>query len=121
MTWHYAAGGERHGPVDDAELDRLIAAGAVTGDTLVWHAGLDGWRPLREARPAALLAGRRAPSRRPLRSPRRRGRPSTTPTPSSPGSPAGASRRCPRFSAGWRWCSRSRGRAIGISALIMAD
>jgi hypothetical protein len=56
MTWHYAAGGERHGPVDDTELDRLIAAGAVTGDTLVWHAGLDGWRPLREARPAALLA-----------------------------------------------------------------
>jgi hypothetical protein len=56
MTWHYAAGGERHGPIDDTELDRLIAAGAVTGDTLVWHAGLDGWRPLREARPAALLA-----------------------------------------------------------------
>ena len=56
MTWHYAAGGERHGPVDDTELDRLIAAGTVTGDTLVWHAGLDGWRPLREARPAALLA-----------------------------------------------------------------
>ena len=56
MTWHYAAGGQRHGPVDDTELDRLIAAGTVTGDTLVWHAGLDGWRPLREARPAALLA-----------------------------------------------------------------
>jgi GYF domain 2 len=56
MTWHYAAGGERHGPVDDAELDRLIAAGVVTGDTLVWHAGLEGWRPLRDARPAALLA-----------------------------------------------------------------
>jgi hypothetical protein len=30
MTWHYAAGGERHGPVDDAELDRLIAAGVIT-------------------------------------------------------------------------------------------
>ncbi len=56
MTWHYAAGGVQHGPVDDAELDRLIAAGAVTGDTLVWHAGLEGWRPLREARPQALLA-----------------------------------------------------------------
>ena len=56
MTWHYAAGGERHGPVDDAELDRLIAAGVITGDTLVWHPGLDGWRPLREARTGALLA-----------------------------------------------------------------
>ena len=43
MTWHYAAGGERHGPVDDAELDRLIAAGTVTGDTPsgtpAWTAG----------------------------------------------------------------------------------
>jgi hypothetical protein len=56
MTWHYAAGGERHGPVDDAELDRLIAAGAVTGDTPVWYPGLDGWRPLREARTSARLA-----------------------------------------------------------------
>ena len=56
MTWHYAAGGQRRGPVDDTELDRLIAAGAVTGDTLVWHAGLDGWRPLRDARPAAPIA-----------------------------------------------------------------
>ena len=56
MTWHYAAGGERHGPVDDAELDRLIAAGVVTGDTPVWYPGLDGWRPLREARTSARLA-----------------------------------------------------------------
>ena len=106
MTWHYAAGGERHGPVDDTELDRLIAAGAVTGDTLVWHAGLDGWRPLREARPAALLADAvAAPGGH--AAPRRRHDPVPTPTPSSPGSPAGASRRCPPFSAGWRWCSRS--------------
>ena len=56
MTWHYATGGERHGPIDDAELDRLIAAGVVTGDTFVWHPGLEGWRTLREARPGALLA-----------------------------------------------------------------
>jgi uncharacterized membrane protein len=56
MTWYYAAGGERLGPISDAELDRLSAAGVVTGETLVWRAGLDGWRPLREARPQALLA-----------------------------------------------------------------
>jgi hypothetical protein len=61
MTWHYAAGGAQLGPVDDAQLDRLIAAGVVTGDTLVWHAGLDGWKPLREARPAALFAATPAP------------------------------------------------------------
>jgi hypothetical protein len=56
MTWHYADGAVQHGPVDDAELDRLIAAGVVTGETLVWHAGLDGWRPLREARTNVLFA-----------------------------------------------------------------
>ena len=56
MTWHYAVNGQRHGPVDDAELDRLIAAGVVSGDTPVWHQGLDGWRPLREVRASALLA-----------------------------------------------------------------
>jgi hypothetical protein len=40
MTWHYAIAGVQHGPVDDAQLDRLIAAGVVTGETVVWHAGL---------------------------------------------------------------------------------
>ena len=118
MTWHYAAGGERHGPVDDAELDRLIAAGVVTGDTLVWHAGLDGWRPLREARPAALLADAAAPHRRPSPPPRRRD-PVPTPTPSSPASPAGASRRCPRSSAAMALVFAQPGPTIGISALIM--
>ncbi len=61
MTWHYAAGGAQLGPVDDAQLDRLIAAGVVTGDTLVWHAGLDGWKPLREVRGAALFAATAPP------------------------------------------------------------
>lgn len=56
MTWHYIVGGVQHGPIDDAQLDRLAATGVVTGETLVWHAGLDGWRPLREARTSALVA-----------------------------------------------------------------
>ena len=55
MRWHYAVGSEQRGPVDDAELDRLVASGEVTPDTLVWHAGLAGWRPLREARTSQVL------------------------------------------------------------------
>ena len=35
MTWYYALGNERQGPIDDAALDRLIATGVVTADTLV--------------------------------------------------------------------------------------
>ncbi len=51
MTWYYAVGNERQGPVDDATLDRLIATGTVTPDTLVWKAGMTDWQPLSQARP----------------------------------------------------------------------
>ena len=53
MTWYYASGNERQGPVDDATLDRLIATGVVTQDTLVWKAGMADWQPLAQARPRA--------------------------------------------------------------------
>jgi hypothetical protein len=53
MTWYYAIGNERQGPVDDATLDSLIASGTVTGETLVWRAGMADWQPLSQARPAA--------------------------------------------------------------------
>jgi uncharacterized protein DUF4339 len=51
MTWYYALGNDRQGPVEDAELDRLIASGVVTSDTLVWRAGMADWQPLSQARP----------------------------------------------------------------------
>jgi len=51
MTWYYALGNERQGPIDDAALDRLVAAGTVTPDTLVWKAGMADWQPLSQARP----------------------------------------------------------------------
>jgi hypothetical protein len=56
MTWHYAAGGVQHGPVDDAELDRLLASGAITPETPVWRAGMPEWVALREARAGAILS-----------------------------------------------------------------
>jgi len=117
MTWHYAAGGERHGPVDDAELDRLIAAGVITGDTLVWYPGLDGWRPLREARTGALLAEAAR-------------RPTATPIAAAPRARPDAdaefarvaSRRLEPLSAiqrGMALVFAQPGPTIGISALIM--
>jgi hypothetical protein len=51
MTWYYALGNERQGPIDDAALDRLVATGVVTPDTLVWKAGMADWQPLSQARP----------------------------------------------------------------------
>lgn len=38
--WHYERAGTRVGPVDEAELRRLLAAGEITRDTLVWSPGV---------------------------------------------------------------------------------
>ena len=44
VAWYYAVGGERRGPVDEAGLR---ASGAITGDTLVWKAGMANWAAAR--------------------------------------------------------------------------
>lgn len=46
MSWYYAVNGQQAGPVEDAELQRLAMAGAVTASTLVWRAGMENWAPL---------------------------------------------------------------------------
>ena len=53
MNWYYESGGQQQGPVADSELDRLLAEGKITLDTLVWREGLASWTPLRTARAAA--------------------------------------------------------------------
>jgi hypothetical protein len=53
MNWFYEAGGKQQGPISEAELDRLVAAGTITPATLVWREGLPDWQPLAMARPAA--------------------------------------------------------------------
>jgi hypothetical protein len=52
MNWYYESGGQQQGPVTDADLDRLLAEGKITLDTLVWKDGMAGWTPLRSARAA---------------------------------------------------------------------
>lgn len=61
MNWHYALGGQQQGPIDDAQLDALIAAGTITAETLVWREGLPGWQPLRLARPGTAPSVMAAP------------------------------------------------------------
>ncbi|WP_224816047.1 DUF805 domain-containing protein [Hasllibacter sp. MH4015] len=41
--WYYSDGQDRFGPVDAAEMERLIENGTITATTLVWREGLDGW------------------------------------------------------------------------------
>jgi hypothetical protein len=52
MTWYYAQGDQRQGPVSDSELDALVAAGTINENTLVWKEGMANWTPLKEARPS---------------------------------------------------------------------
>lgn len=45
MDWYYARNNQQQGPVSDVELAGLVTSNIVTDQTLVWHAGLDNWRP----------------------------------------------------------------------------
>lgn len=45
MQWYYAIGGQRQGPVTQAEFDQLVQVGTVTPATLVWREGLADWVP----------------------------------------------------------------------------
>jgi uncharacterized RDD family membrane protein YckC len=46
MQWYYAEAGNRVGPIEETELNRLVTVGTVRADTLVWHEGLGSWQPL---------------------------------------------------------------------------
>jgi uncharacterized RDD family membrane protein YckC len=45
MSWYYAVGQERNGPVSDEELDQLVQQGTVTNESLVWQEGMADWQP----------------------------------------------------------------------------
>lgn len=44
--WYYGSNGNQHGPVEEAELRAMIAAGSVGPQTLVWRDGMADWRPM---------------------------------------------------------------------------
>ncbi len=45
MDWYYAINGKRIGPVSDTNFAQLVANGAISDDTLVWHKGMAEWAP----------------------------------------------------------------------------
>lgn len=53
MAWFYEQAGAPVGPTEEAEFDRLVAAGTIQPGTLVWREGQSGWLPLAQVRPAA--------------------------------------------------------------------
>ncbi|MCA8958977.1 MAG: SPFH domain-containing protein [Planctomycetes bacterium] len=58
--WHVADQGRTLGPFGDAQVRQMIANGLLTGDTLVWCAGMATWLPASQT-PLARLFGPPAP------------------------------------------------------------
>lgn len=62
MTWYYEANGQSQGPVAEAEISRLLAAGTINEKTLIWREGLSAWTPLGEIWPPGGGAATPAPA-----------------------------------------------------------
>lgn len=45
MEWYYANEGQRRGPITEPEFYRLIHAGVIRAETLVWKKGMSDWLP----------------------------------------------------------------------------
>jgi hypothetical protein len=54
-VWHIAVDGQTNGPFSRAELGRMAASGELTRVSLVWTAGLDGWKTATELTELAQL------------------------------------------------------------------
>ncbi len=65
-AWHAALNGAARGPFDRAALEALIASGALDQKTLVWRAGMEGWRPAGEIEALGPIFGVRPPAPPPL-------------------------------------------------------
>ena len=53
--WHLAVDGAATGPYGESELKSLLATGKLTGATLVWSAGMEGWKTAAETELARLI------------------------------------------------------------------
>jgi hypothetical protein len=48
MDWYYAIDSRKIGPVRQEDIQRLADEREIGPETLVWHEGLDQWKPLRD-------------------------------------------------------------------------
>jgi uncharacterized RDD family membrane protein YckC len=49
-VWWYVEGDKTFGPIERDEVDRLLNAGEIGAESILWHEGMDGWRPLNEVK-----------------------------------------------------------------------
>lgn len=48
--WHYAKGGEKHGPITAIQLKELATTGQISPDDLVWREDMQDWRQARSVK-----------------------------------------------------------------------
>ena len=53
--WYYTLNNQQVGPVDEAEIKKLVEAGSITHGTLVWTNGMANWLPVGQTPLASLL------------------------------------------------------------------
>ncbi|HZN04974.1 MAG TPA: RDD family protein [Candidatus Polarisedimenticolia bacterium] len=53
MEWFYVADQRQVGPLSEAEFARLVGAGTILGETLVWRVGMKEWQPYSALPPIA--------------------------------------------------------------------
>ncbi len=46
--WHVTSGGQTFGPYSTAQLGQAVHAGQLSGQSLVWTAGMAGWLPIQQ-------------------------------------------------------------------------
>ena len=61
MLWYYARNGQRFGPVEEAEIQRLAQTGQLSAADLVWKPGLPEWQPAGQTQELAPLFRPAAP------------------------------------------------------------
>ena len=53
--WYYTLNNQQIGPVDEEEIKKQVAAGAITQATLVWTTGMANWAPIGQSSLASLV------------------------------------------------------------------
>lgn len=56
VEWHVAANGATSGPFGAAQMQQMVASGALTRASMVWTAGQDGWKAAADTALATLFA-----------------------------------------------------------------
>ena len=53
--WYYTLNNQQVGPVEEAEIKKLVDAGSITHGTMVWTNGMANWLPIGQTPLASLL------------------------------------------------------------------